>query len=771
MKRVTRQMIVICTVCLTVWSSVSARPVIWPPNDAARSQVQKATSLLDQLLAMVPETADSVDDLAEALDYDFGRAAEFVQADIAFEPYQGVLRGPQGTAVIGAGNAWDQAVLLAAIIRAMGGDAQLVQGKLNAADAKRLLAGSFRQADKQTGRQAEDFDMDKLKNVLASYDQHFLERTQQHLDLLAKQSSDNPLAAKSQSISTQLQALLQDAGVPLAGTAAASELIQALAADYVWVRFREGPGDSWQDLHPAFYDQTVVDVTPEKYIDETVPQEYLHRVALQLFIERQSGGGNIETIAIMKPYERPAANLAGQKTSLAVGPLSFGPASSSQFIVPMLNGRLAPGALAVTKMGMTADPADLGTGAGDYFATLSSSMAGALEKLGATGDDEGKAAPALLSVLLKVTIITPGKADLEITRELASLSEASIQFPSLASFNMTLDVATGRPNQMVTTRKLLNHGKDFIQAIPVLLAIGEGQVSYQDASKTPEFKRLDEAVWPDYDLLSGAILPAAGEQQSPFRAGPLLVSRVTLSDPKRGALTVSDILNNPVTVLTLSDDGAIRINPAQALRQGVRETLLESDLMYSSKPWSERVPGKVISDIRGLQDDPRVSSWSENARQALARDLEHGYVVAPVKDSEPYWWRVNPKTGQSLGMGVRGGQEVAEYVVMVIGAGIGSYMFKLSVESCDETYANNQEMADCCIVGNLLATWGSSAAMGAAGGLPSGPAAAYLEYPFATSAGYIFSALSFETSVGLASDVLITSPIVDSVCKQYINSQ
>lgn len=124
--------------------------------------------------------------------------------------------------------------------------------------------------------------------------------------MLAKQSGDNPLISKSQSISTQLQALLQDAGVPLAGNGAANELVQALAADYVWVRFREGPGDSWQDLYPAFHNQAAVDVEPEKYIDETVPQEYLHREALQLFIKRQSGGGNIETIAIMKPYERPA---------------------------------------------------------------------------------------------------------------------------------------------------------------------------------------------------------------------------------------------------------------------------------------------------------------------------------------------------------------------------------------------------------------------------------------------------------------------------------
>ena len=117
-------------------------------------------------------------------------------------------------------------------------------------------------------------------------------------------------------------------------------------------------------------------------------------------------------------------------------------------------------------------------------------------------------------------------------------------------------------------------------------------------------------------------------------------------------------------------------------------------------------------------------------------------------------------------MGQLGGQTVTEYVVMVTSAVLSAWLFKHSVDSCDEQYSNNQAMADCCIVGNLIATYGT-AGLGGAISLPSVPAQAFSYYPLTTAAGYIFLALSYETSVNVAAGA-VGGGVVDHICSSYV---
>src|SRR5690606_17578114 len=69
--------------------------------------------------------------------------AAWVGENVDFELYAGLLRGPQGTLVAGAGNALDQAVLLARLLNDVGYEARVALGELPAEQATELVMSMF----------------------------------------------------------------------------------------------------------------------------------------------------------------------------------------------------------------------------------------------------------------------------------------------------------------------------------------------------------------------------------------------------------------------------------------------------------------------------------------------------------------------------------------------------------------------------------------------------------------------------------------------------
>lgn len=69
--------------------------------------------------------------------------AAWVAENVAYEAYVGVLRGAEGTLVARAGNALDQALLLARLLTDAGYDARIALGALGDADALELVMGMF----------------------------------------------------------------------------------------------------------------------------------------------------------------------------------------------------------------------------------------------------------------------------------------------------------------------------------------------------------------------------------------------------------------------------------------------------------------------------------------------------------------------------------------------------------------------------------------------------------------------------------------------------
>ncbi len=110
--------------------TLAARAVLAATDTTTR----RADDTLD-----APAGPDQVVSLANALDYDLERIYRFVTDEIRYEPYPGVLRGANGTLSGRAGNSADQAILLAALLKAAAIPHRFATGAIDDATAAALL--------------------------------------------------------------------------------------------------------------------------------------------------------------------------------------------------------------------------------------------------------------------------------------------------------------------------------------------------------------------------------------------------------------------------------------------------------------------------------------------------------------------------------------------------------------------------------------------------------------------------------------------------------
>src|SRR5690606_36201080 len=77
----------------------------------------RARRSLEALASLLDPTEYDVDELALLLAFEDAEViASWVADKLRYQVYPGLLRGPQGTLVAGAGNALDQSVLLATLL-------------------------------------------------------------------------------------------------------------------------------------------------------------------------------------------------------------------------------------------------------------------------------------------------------------------------------------------------------------------------------------------------------------------------------------------------------------------------------------------------------------------------------------------------------------------------------------------------------------------------------------------------------------------------------
>lgn len=257
---------------------------------------------------------DPIADLAASLGHDIERIFRFVQEEIRYEPYAGVLRGARGTLAVRAGNSADQSVLLGALLGASSVAHRFVTGRLDDGTAAGLLASSA--TDVATAAQqtqqgllgdspappASPIAPSPVPSVSPALDTARLEAS-----LRADATAALPAATRQLDDSIDLlTTALASAGIQLPNAATALPELERDA--HVWVQ--AGEGSDWHDLDPSLPDIPPGErpASPGEVL-ESIPDELRHRLEFTVTTETLSGGALAPEVIL--EYSGFADELAG----------------------------------------------------------------------------------------------------------------------------------------------------------------------------------------------------------------------------------------------------------------------------------------------------------------------------------------------------------------------------------------------------------------------------------------------------------------------------
>lgn len=657
-------------------------------NDAVVGQavrtIERAVERLEPMRGAVDRAQIEIDALARS----HGRPeplVDFVRDNIAFQPYAGLLKGARGTLLTRTGNALDQALLLGATLEAAGAEIQLVHGRLSTEQADRLVRSArtdpvaFPPALDSLRARA------RLQSILRSLDlpDHW---TAQALELLDREDS------AVGEVDNRADALDDTNRVTngLLGHIAASEpelsiharLIEQ-ARDYHWIRWRTAPSDPWNDAHVAFAAGVPVRVEVEQTLDGTVEDELRHFVTIQVVAEAIENGERVER-PLNQAWRQSTAALVAEPVSISMLPAGLaGPADllalgdgidEIQRFELSINGQDVAGAGSVDLDGQV--PA---RSRPQGLSGLSRGLGGAL-----TGGNGGETTsePALTAVFVDYRFETPGSSQtvrralfdrlgpaaraagrLEPARE---WSGAEIARALAGERIFMIDVGPMTP--ALTLDQAVLQILDKANAFSTMLEIAGGSEA-AGAWKDLQLERVNPLGHLALIDRFGAD-PGMAEGRLNYRpAAGLVELAVHPLAREAGAIHgYVDVVRNPRRVLRLTDAGW-QIDFAAALRAGVWETRMERALVpagmgaafdtfvaFDSSTQSRVLrPGDTTQDLEGSAD----------FKARLTAELTAGKIVVVPDAGEGHsgWWRIDPVTGETLGMTSEGrGQAMVEYV-------------------------------------------------------------------------------------------------------------
>ena len=684
--------------------AVAAQGVPTSATAEARRSVASLTALLDPV---------EYDVGALALELAFEEPAviaAWVDQNIAYEVYPGLLRGPQGTLVAGAGNALDQSVLLARLLGDAGYDARVALGTLSSLEARRLLLSMF---DTNATSEADvETDLSQIAAAIAAAVGADAPATEAALTQLAEASiSDTPAYAEAVDMARELLEDIPDTSV----SDATDELVEE-AQQYAWVEFRLGTSDVWTSAHPAWPGASEPpEVEAERHLVGEVPAELQHRLRLEMTVERKRGDSFV-TDALMTPWERPIANLLGH--TLTIGNTVLGGSGVSTFAelgtevadaafyAPVLDGALAPGAMAFDLQGNLVPPDAAMSAMAGLFQTMGQKMGGALGALGGLGgpsEDEDEEPFALTAQWLDVVLIAPGGEE---TRHRRTVFDRRAPGSREAGGGELLDQSV-LLDGIITTYSLMAAG---------------GRVS----SAYVAHVFAEQAAF-HLDVID-ALAARTGTSDEDERSAALVSAVIALVGAltPTGAVTSSsgaDIITSAKRTLSLEDESVYRDVEAGVLA-GVWDTVVERQFVASyGRPVANATNG-VHAAQRQMLTEPDLTALEAagvppTAVGAVVRDMENGYAVLVPRRDDPargpdasssdwYYWRVDLVTGETLGMtsAGRGGAYTEFLVGLKVGLIVNSALAVPSLAQCVASGASWLCYCDVIASGALLSLVG-----------------------------------------------------------------
>lgn len=710
--------------------------------DALSKSVDQLNQKLERLRGAVDQTRLDPEKWLEGLNYDADEVLAAVSEQITFQPYAGVLRGVTGTLRSRAGNSCDQSLLLAYLLKSAGYDARIAKGTLQDSDIDRLLDAIG------SGRSAESLDY-----MLPAIEREFGSdaiQAQRNFDW-----ADSKLASRADSAANFLLQTLAEAGIEMKPHDITA-MLKSDTREYFWVQHRDGPADPWLDAHPAFGKSSPpTSIRAEEYFVDSIPEKYQHRLTLTAQLDQRFGDKS-QTHSLMDPYSRPIANLDGVAISYRNHPNGLTAATTNDMsraisdtvvLIPTLNNAMAPGAMAFDYKGRVVDPIVLSSGATALFATLADRMEQATSTV--QNPDDPQDIVVLESMWLEFQFNSPNDTETRVRRYILPPRDSSQLTKEELHWNLitehTYVVNSGNhPIEYLADRYLVTGiaSGAWYTALAHKFTRPHAATPLPTTTVPQDFAPL--SVYRFMDEYPGA------SAMTVFRQSANLVGiRRGFRNADIAFLGVDVIANGMVH--STNKDGKIWQDSESALRRGVWDTAVEAIPVQSisanivrSSNAIDVLQSAIAQDIdlrvikpQRLADLEQIDLPVE-ATVSMRDDLTNGYaIVVPTRLPEgsamTAWWRINPETGESLGITADGyGQEIAEYLVDMA---LTYHTLVTAVKALEEcTKIDDMAQGLCCL---MEAHINNTAGLGFGGILGATTGAA---------GSFVFTVLDYETA-------------------------
>ncbi|MEZ5668190.1 MAG: transglutaminase domain-containing protein [Alphaproteobacteria bacterium] len=579
---------------------------------------------------LFPAAEHDLDLLAESLGGDPAAAFAFVRDRIGLDPYDGALRGAEGTLAAGAGGSADRALLLASLLQAQGVAVRFAVGTLDPAGTERVHAAAL------NGGIAGRLDAEAQAAVvsLAGLSPAALDR----LDARARRD---------------LGWLWPAVGAHLGDPSAA---LAALPARHVWVQAMiDG---AWTDLDPTLPDAApgTALAAPEATYD-ALPDDMWHRVTVAVVAESLADGALVEQTLLAVPLA--AADAAAGQVFLVFSPAVGGGVSglagglmgamgeAPSYVPTLVRGELVESGEPVPALPAAQDDAQA-----FFFG------------------DEAETGPELTALYVDVTVAVPGlpaetRRRVLLDRVAPDVRQGgSVDAAWLAETHMGLD----GPRIFETIHQIavsVGGADPYRTAVGMGLAVaalGDGMASEQAMGELS----LPAMLWPVGALNQATVL--ASERLSVAAANDRADLRLFVGAPRVflfsfapvpvgdgvGAGLAIDLLHD--SVAAVAAEGVAPIDVAQRrLWYGVVQSALETTLAELRSGGSAPDATTVASTSNAMSPDlaaiapADAAAVAADAPAALRDALADGDVVVVADGgttaSTQTWWTLDPASG------------------------------------------------------------------------------------------------------------------------------
>ena len=562
---------------------------------------------------------------ADALGRDSDRIFAYVRDNIAYEPYAGTLRGARGTLLAMAGNGLDRAILFASLLEGSGHTVRYVRGTLSPEAAAALVASVI---PARVARPAPTSGGDT-----------------------------SPLDVLHSSIARDYE-ILRSRLAPVADSAvrgiSRAEALVLEARAHFWVQIAQG--GNWRDLDPSFADAIPGRAYAKaEQILERIPEELSHRITLRIRVEDQGESGT--SIREVLTYSAPAPTLSGEHLMLVHLPEAWNgpdqtlsaqtlPAAGSSKIKPVLS--VGQEIIQGQVFRQVPEPS--------VATTVSSLLGGSSVAKGATAE------------WLDIELISPDGKRQTITRgifDLVGVAQRSQgpgavspvafdpgKFVDLRGPIYDVFVTTGRIDTLHLPAAEEIQGVDVGPAEDVtrsLRALTVGAVAVADALTSGLRGKSGSFVfYPDSPRVH--IVELAGEGKS------ILISLDLRRDTMRAVAKQSgtqDVFFANVFrgVVNGTLERLLGDQLLEGLGSGAVSHLNTSQLF--DRAYAEQVPLLLLPQ----ESDKLNALIPAEARARLEAEVQRGFLVVVPSRALTFhgaprlaWWRMNPQTGEAVGV-------------------------------------------------------------------------------------------------------------------------